>query len=335
MSRYVIVGAGAVGATLAAALHESGQNHALVARGAHLDRLQTDGLTLVQHGEPRSVAVNAVAADEVELTAADIVVFATKTQDLDTATRDWAWRPAGDRHAAEVIPVVTLQNGLDADRIALRRFSRVVGGTILTPAQYLEPGVVRSGAADSYGVLTIGDVPSGADDRVHAIADDLRRARYIVEVSEDITRWKAAKLLHSVRNALDVLDGPAHERDALAAALVDEAERTLQAAGIAAAAQEERTEDLSSFRHDPAAGIAPGRQSTWQSFARGTSSEVDYLNGEIVLLGRLHGTPTPVNAAVQQILGDAEQRLQGPGARGTGEVLRLADTPFLDQVGVR
>ena len=39
--------------------------------------------------------------------------------------------------------------------------------------------------------------------------------------------------------------------------------------------------------------------STWQSLARGTGdSEIDYLAGEIVLQGRLHGVPTPVNEAV-------------------------------------
>ena len=41
---------------------------------------------------------------------------------------------------------------------------------------------------------------------------------------------------------------------------------------------------------------APGGSST-QSLARGTGSiETDYLNGEIVLLGRLHGVPVPANA---------------------------------------
>ncbi|MBR7539370.1 ketopantoate reductase family protein, partial [Mycobacterium tuberculosis] len=40
--------------------------------------------------------------------------------------------------------------------------------------------------------------------------------------------------------------------------------------------------------------------STWQSVARGSSSvETDYLSGEIVLLGRMYGVPTPVNALVQ------------------------------------
>ena len=44
--------------------------------------------------------------------------------------------------------------------------------------------------------------------------------------------------------------------------------------------------------------IASG--STFQSLSRGTSTEADLLNGEIVLLGRLHGVPTPVNALLQQ-----------------------------------
>jgi len=45
--------------------------------------------------------------------------------------------------------------------------------------------------------------------------------------------------------------------------------------------------------------------------ARGTGSiEADYLNGEIVLLGRLHGVDTPANAALQRVAnGMARERL--------------------------
>jgi len=59
----------------------------------------------------------------------------------------------------------------------------------------------------------------------------------------------------------------------------------------------------------PGCGIEPGQQSTWQSLARGSSHEVDFLNGEVALLGRLHGVPTPFNAAIQQTVG----RLAQPG----------------------
>ena len=41
--------------------------------------------------------------------------------------------------------------------------------------------------------------------------------------------------------------------------------------------------------------------STWQSLTKGARLEVDFLNGEVVLLGRLHGVPTPVNAMLQQL----------------------------------
>jgi 2-dehydropantoate 2-reductase len=51
----------------------------------------------------------------------------------------------------------------------------------------------------------------------------------------------------------------------------------------------------------PAPGLDSAGSSTWQSLAKGkTVMEADYLNGEIVLLGRLHNVPTPINHALQQ-----------------------------------
>ena len=50
------------------------------------------------------------------------------------------------------------------------------------------------------------------------------------------------------------------------------------------------------------AGQTRSGGSTYQSMARGADSvETDYLNGEVAALGRLHGVPTPVNAAVQHL----------------------------------
>jgi 2-dehydropantoate 2-reductase len=52
----------------------------------------------------------------------------------------------------------------------------------------------------------------------------------------------------------------------------------------------------------PVHGVEHRFSSTWQSLQRGTGRiEVDYLNGEVVLLGRLYGVPTPVNAEVQRL----------------------------------
>ena len=61
--------------------------------------------------------------------------------------------------------------------------------------------------------------------------------------------------------------------------------------------------------------------STWQSLARGRPVEVDYLNGEIVLLGRLHGVPTPVNELLQHATHDAVTTRTPPGSIPAAELL--------------
>ena len=71
----------------------------------------------------------------------------------------------------------------------------------------------------------------------------------------------------------------------------------------------------------------PGRErhgsSTYQSFARGdTSTEIDWLNGEIVLLGRLHGVPTPINEALCALARDAAAHGAAPRSIQIEAVLR-------------
>ena len=63
--------------------------------------------------------------------------------------------------------------------------------------------------------------------------------------------------------------------------------------------------------------------STWQSLARGAGSiEVDYLNGEIVLLGRLHNVPTPANAAFQRLANEMARQRREPGSVSVEEMRR-------------
>jgi 2-dehydropantoate 2-reductase len=65
-----------------------------------------------------------------------------------------------------------------------------------------------------------------------------------------------------------------------------------------------------------------GGGSTWQSIERGLPSvETDYLNGEIVRLGRLHGVPTPVNAAIQAGMREITRRRRMPGTLDPADLL--------------
>ena len=62
--------------------------------------------------------------------------------------------------------------------------------------------------------------------------------------------------------------------------------------------------------------------STWQSLRRATGSiETDYLNGEIVLLGRLHSIPTPANELVQRAMRDLAGRGGLPGTVAEADLL--------------
>lgn len=331
MVRYVIVGAGAVGATLAAQLESAGLPYVLVGRGEHIERIAAQGLRFGRRGTTTLVPLRvARGPHEVELTLDDVLVFATKVQDLEEAVRQWSWLPVtgGGRRTSAALPVLTVQNGLDSERIALRRFSTVYGGSLMTPARFTVPGEVVVGSAGPVGVLTVGLYPRGVTDELETIAADLRKADYIVQISDDVVRWKAAKLLHNVGNGTEVLSGDPADLALLGSKLVEEAKAVLEAAGIDVADQgTERTEDMSSFRLDDNAGIKPGQQSTWQSFVRGSSSEADYLNGEIVLQGRLHAVPTPYNAAIQEVLGAAGLHRERPGTRTAAEVIALATEP--------
>ena len=58
---------------------------------------------------------------------------------------------------------------------------------------------------------------------------------------------------------------------------------------------------------------------------RGQSSiEVDYLNGEIVLLGKLYGVPTPYNQLLQRVANDMARTGKKPGSVTVEELQRMA-----------
>ncbi|KJF69739.1 ketopantoate reductase family protein [Rhizobium nepotum] len=311
MTRYVIIGAGAVGASLAAQFELSGIEYALIGRGAQIASIIKHGLSYQRPSGTRQIRLNAFdVSDPPELTLDDILLLTVKTQDAAATLADWSWRQVSGAEGttAARLPLVTFQNGLATEALALRTFANVYAASILTPARFTQTGAVAAAGNPQVGVVTIGRFPAGSDTTAIEIAADLIRADYLAETSNDIRRWKSAKLLHNVRNALDLFDGEDDQRASIGEALVHEARQALEAAGYNLASPSERTIDISGWNIAQNSGIEPGQQSTWQSFARGASSEVDFLNGEIVLLGRLHNIATPYNEAIQSLAGRLAQQ---------------------------
>jgi 2-dehydropantoate 2-reductase len=196
-----------------------------------------------------------------------------------------------------------VQNGVANEEEALRRFGRVYGVCPMLPAAHLEPGVVLAYGEPNSGILDLGRYPSGVDDTAEQMAAAFDRSRLASRAEPRIMRLKYRKLLLNLGNALEAATGHDVRRTDLYPQAVDEALACYRAAGIDCASEaEDRARRDGTMRHGSIAGRERSGGSTWQSLARGTGvSEIDWLNGEIVLLGRRHGVPTPVNAALQRI----------------------------------
>jgi 2-dehydropantoate 2-reductase len=296
--RFVIYGAGAIGGTIGAQLHRAGRDVVLIARGRHLERLQSDGLRFQTPDGEERLAIPAVGSPvEAEVGAGDIVILAVKTQDSAGALEQLAALGAGE------LVLVCAQNGVENERLALRRFADVYGMLVYLPAQHIEAGVVQCFATPNRGILDLGRAPSGLDERAASIAASLSEAGFASQPRGDIMRWKYAKLLTNLGNAAQALFGPASAGEWSARARA-EALECYRAADIDCASEAEVAERRKSGASNPrpVGGNAHAGGSSWQSLARGSGTiEADYLNGEIVLLGRLYGVATPVNAALAQV----------------------------------
>lgn len=319
--RFVVYGAGAIGGVVGGRLAEVGHEVVLIARGAHHDAIRDQGLRLVVPGaETLTLPVPVVPhPSAVDFRADDVVLLATKSQHTGEALGALA------AAAPASISVVCMQNGVANETAALRRFDDVYGVCVVCPALHLEPGVVEAHASPVTGILDIGRFPRGLGPRAEAIATAFASATFESVPRDDIMRWKYGKLLNNLGNAVDALCGPDPDARAVHRRARSEGAAVLAAAGIDAVGTEEdaaRRGQHFQWGGD-AARSRPGA-SSWQSLARGGGSiEADYLNGEIVLLGRLHGVPTPVNLLLQRLANAAAREGRSPGTLALAELIQM------------
>jgi 2-dehydropantoate 2-reductase len=318
--RYVVIGVGAVGGVIAGRLFESGREVVLVARGKHLLAIRSNGLTVASPSGTVTLQVPAVSHPvEAELTPGDVVIIATKSQDTSEVL------DALEATGCEQLKVVCAQNGVRNEEAALRRFADVYGICVMAPTAHSEPGLVEAYSSPVSGILDVGRYPSGADAVCEAIAEDLWASTFVSVPRPDIMRWKYRKLIMNLYNALEALLGRGTWPEELTAAVRREGELVIAASGIDMVSEEEDRERRGGLLTlAPVSGARRGGGSSWQSLARGLGTiETDYLNGEIVLLGRLHGIPTPANALLQRMAAQAARSKAAPGSTSAEDLLAL------------
>lgn len=322
--RYVVYGAGAIGGAIGGLLSAAGRDVVLVARGAHRRAIEARGLTVASPVGRLTVMVPTVEhPSALDTREDDVVLLTVKSQDTEDAVRTLV-----ETRESGAVPVFCAQNGVDNERIALRRFPDVYGMCVLLPATHLEPGLVDVHTAPVYGVLDVGRYPHGVDENCDRVCADLEVAGFSARPDPSVMRSKYRKLLDNMANAVDAACGLGTGGSELAEAARLEAVACLAAAGLEVAAEEEdldRRRTLYPLR--PVDDRRRPGSSSWQSLFRGAEPEVDFLNGEIVLLGRLHGIPTPVNALLQRTVMTMARHHSPPGSISPTELwAALEDT---------
>jgi 2-dehydropantoate 2-reductase len=308
--RFVIYGAGAIGGSLGISLLEAGAEVVLIARGEQFEVLRARGLTLVTPEGSKTLPVSVVSHPrEILYAAGDVVLLAMKSQDTEAALRDLA------AVAPSTTPVVCMQNGVENERLALRRFENVYGAMVISPATYLTHGQVSVTAWPSLGLSEVGRYPEGSDSLSEELAATLAAARWASRSLPDIMRWKYAKLLDNLSNAAQVVVGVEARGGQVATRARSEGVEVLDHAGIDYVAGDEMAaRRAEAITNKPIDGRERVGASTWQSVQRGAVTvESDYLNGEVVRIARLNHRSAPINELLRRL---SNEIAWSSGARG-------------------
>lgn len=318
--RFLVMGAGGVGAYFGGRLAQAGVRVAFVARGAHLEAIRRDGLRIVSpqgdwQGPVPAAHEPLEAASEGLGQAPDCVLFAVKSYDTETAAR--ALLPALGPDSV----VLCLQNGVDNEaRLGrLLGHARVLGGVAYIEAFVAQPGSIehrRAGrlvigpidwrAAIASDPAAVGDGTvdgAGARAAVEAIAAAFGRAGVPCAIADDVVRAKWEKLafnagINAMTALLQTSQGPILRCPESRAVLVA-AMREVLAVGRACGVPLddgviERTFAFAD-QHDMASSMQRDR-------AGGRPLEAEALNGVVARLGARHDLETPVNQTLHGLL---------------------------------
>ena len=297
--RIAIIGAGGVGGYFGARLAEAGHEVAFVARGAHKEAMKARGLRV--HSPLGDIHLPApdLVEDPAAIGARDFILFCVKLWDVPGAAE--IVRPM---LSAESF-LAPIQNGVSVTGTlaGLLGAERILGAVTQISASIEAPGVIRH--QGDFARLIFGELGGGTSARVERLVAACQDAGIEARVSPDIEAeiWKKFTFLAAMAGATafyrapigEIRDDP--ERRARLETLLRETAALGRAKGVALpAGLEERS--LGFLSKLP----AEMKSSMQLDLERGRRLELEWLNGEVVRLGRELGVATPENAVVFEAL---------------------------------
>jgi 2-dehydropantoate 2-reductase len=299
--KIAVMGAGGMGGWFGAKLVAAGNEVVFIARGAHLEALRSNGLTV--SGAESLHLIDIVATDRpADIGPVDAVLFCVKLYDTEPA-------------AKAIIPllgpntcVVTVQNGVEsADRIGqVIGDGRTLAGAAYFPANIAAPGeIAYVGRIAGKPHIAFGEPGAGPSERAHVLADTYRAAGIDADVCDDTDSmiWEKFCLVSGTsaataltRQTVGSVRSDPDTRWMLQEA-IGEAARVGRKLGIALPDDvESRT--LSFIDNNP----PNGKSSQLIDLERGRRLELEGLSGAVIRLGRQTGIPTPVHCTVYAAL---------------------------------
>ena len=306
-----VVGAGAMGSLFGGLLAEGGLDVTLVDPWTeHVDAINENGLKMVGFGGDRIIPVRAVTSAKA-LPVAELIFVQCKSNHTEAAIA------AAKRAVGPETTVISFQNGLGNEELlaSVVGNDRVLGGLTAQGASIEGPGVVRN-----YAELPswIGEMSGAISERATGLAQLLSAHGLPTSASGNIRLdiWK--KLMANVGVSAPsgianlkirhVMQVPQMRETVFSA--IDEAVDVARAVGLNLDPGEAR-EVLEKIAGP--GGSGENKTSLCNDLLNRRPTEIDFINGAIVSLGRQFGVPTPVNATLVSAVKALEFRFSGLG----------------------
>jgi 2-dehydropantoate 2-reductase len=292
--RLLVVGAGAIGSLFGAKLIESGQEVTLVAKGAHGEALQKEGLRI--EGNPTGLYHPSVVRTIPTGSRAEGIFLCVKTFDVPSASEMIG------RTIKEPTPILALQNGLNVESMVIEALRRggwvhpenwVVRAVNSVPSRWVAPGrVEQTGTGE---VLLPAPSRSGPAMHSDLFRSALERAGIPVRFVESIARevWRKA-LLNAAINPLTAAHGLTNG-ELLNEPWAGQARTLLREAQLAAhlAGYDFDDSELDQDLQRVLRATAANHSSMAQDLELGRPTEIDAISGALLRTARAHGARLP------------------------------------------